>query len=270
MSAQENLNNISTNEKIEEEVNEEVKENLNDISTNEKINEEENEKVNENVSNNKASKSKNKTVRTKRSDPTKGELVALAKKRAIDNFEKGIADPEYRVTKMVNGKYRCFKRKVDLPPEPIKQDQIPKNLKSSDVVSDKQSEPINDKQSEPISDKSKDKSKKKDKNDPFADIVYFNLNNQMNEQLNKRLDFLNHEIEKLHSKNTKLKGKYKQLKQAIYVTESDDEENEKTTQEVEVNENTPTPVSTEPVTQSVTQPVIHRKTNGINFNQYFE
>ena len=254
MSAQENLNNISTNEKIDEEVNE----NVNNISTNE----EENEKVNENVSNNKAGKSKNKTVRTKRSDPTKGELVALAKKRAIDNFEKGIADPEYRVTKMVNGKYRCFKRKVDLPPEPIKQDQIPKNLKSSDVVSDK----INDKISEPITDKSKDKSRTKDKNDPFADIVYFNLNNQMNEQLNKRLDFLNHEIEKLHSKNTKLKGKYKQLKQAIYVTESDDEENEKTTQEVEVNENTQTPTPTEPVTQ----PVIHRKTNGINFNQYFE
>ena len=140
-------------------------ENLNNISTNEKIDEEENEKVNENLNNNKASKSKNKTVRTKRSDPTKGELVALAKKRAIDNFEKGIADPEYRVTKMVNGKYRCFKRKVDLPPEPIKQDQIPKNLKSSDVVSDKQSEPINDKITEPINDKSKDKSKKKDKND---------------------------------------------------------------------------------------------------------
>ena len=267
MSVQENLNNISTNEKIEEEVNE----NLNDISTNEKINEEENEKVNENLNNNKASKSKNKTVRTKRSDPTKGELVALAKKRAIDNFEKGIADPEYRVTKMVNGKYRCFKRKVDLPPEPIKQDQIPKNLKSSDVVNDT----INDKQSEPISDKSKDKSKKKDKGDPFADIVYFNLNNQMNEQLNKRLDFLNHEIEKLHSKNTKLKGKYKQLKQAIYVTDSGDEENvnehEKTTQDVEVHENTQTPTPTEPVTQPVTpSPAIHRRTNGINFNQYFK
>ena len=259
MSVQENLNNISTNEKIEEEVNEEVKENLNDISTNEKIDENLN---NEDSKNTKASKSKNKTVRTKRSDPTKAELVALAKKRAIDNFEKGIADPEYRVTKMVNGKYRCFKRKVDLPPEPIKQDQIPKNLKSSDVVNDK----ISDKQSEPITDKSKDKSKKKDKGDPFADIVYFNLNNQMNEQLNKRLDFLNHEIEKLHSKNTKLKGKYKQLKQAIYVTDSGDEENEKTTQEVEVHENTPTPTPTEPVTQ----PVIHRKTNGINFNQFFK
>lgn len=238
MSDQEETHEDSNNEILEENVKENVQE---------EIHEETHEK---------------QTVRTKRSDPTKKELVALAKKRAIDNFEKGIADPEYRVTKMTNGKYRCYKRKVDLPPEPIKQDQIPKNLKSSDVVNDT----INDKQSEPISDKSKDKSKKKDKNDPFADIVYFNLNNQMNEQLNKRLDFLNHEIEKLHSKNTKLKGKYKQLKQAIYVTESDDEENEKTTQEVEVHENTQTPTPTEPVTQ----PVIHRKTNGINFNQFFK
>ena len=242
MSVQEETHEDSNNEILEENVKENVQE---------EIHEETHEK---------------QTVRTKRSDPTKGELVALAKKRAIDNFEKGIADPEYRVTKMVNGKYRCFKRKVDLPPEPIKQDQIPKNLKSSDVVS----EPISDKINEPITDKSKDKSKKKDKNDPFADIVYFNLNNQMNEQLNKRLDFLNHEIEKLHSKNTKLKGKYKQLKQAIYVTDSGDEENEKTTQEVEVNENTQTPTPTEPVTQPVTQPVIHRKTNGINFNQFFK
>ena len=238
MSDQEETHEDSNNEILEENVKENVQE---------EIHEETHEK---------------QTVRTKRSDPTKKELVALAKKRAIDNFEKGIADPEYRVTKMTNGKYRCYKRKVDLPPEPIKQDQIPKNLKSSDVVNDT----INDKQSEPITDKSKDKSKKKDKNDPFADIVYFNLNNQMNEQLNKRLDFLNHEIEKLHSKNTKLKGKYKQLKQAIYVTESDDEENEKTTQDVEVNENTQTPTPTEPVTQ----PVIHRKTNGINFNQFFK
>ena len=247
MSIQEDSNNETVDQKVQEEVNENV-----------------NEKVNEQVNEGQA-------VMTKRSDPTKGELVALAKKRAIDNFEKGIADPEYRVTKMVNGKYRCFKRKVDLPPEPIKQDQIPKNLKSSDVVNDT----INDKQSEPISDKSKDKSKKKDKNDPFADIVYFNLNNQMNEQLNKRLDFLNHEIEKLHSKNTKLKGKYKQLKQAIYVTDSGDEENvnehEKTTQDVEVHENTQTPTPTEPVTQPVTpSPAIHRRTNGINFNQYFK
>ena len=254
MSDQENSNNISTNEKIEED-NEKVNENVNDISTNEK----ENEKVNENVSNNKASKSKNKTVRTKRSDPTKGELVALAKKRAIDNFEKGIADPEYRVTKMVNGKYRCFKRKVDLPPEPIKQDQIPKNLKSSDVVS----EPINEKQSfEPITDKIKDK-KKKDKNDPFADIVYFNLNNQMNEQLNKRLDLINHEIEKLHSKNTKLKGKYKQLKQAIYVTDSDEEG-------VSDHENEPSTPAEPSTPMTSTEPVMRRRTNGINFNQFFK
>ena len=245
MSIQEDLNNIKTNKEINEEVNEDV--------NNEKTNEEVDEKV--------SSKSKNQTVKTKRSDPTKGELVALAKKRAIDNFEKGIADPEYRVTKMTNGKYRCYKRKVDLPPEPVKQDQIPKNVRSSDVVTEKVVEKT---------DKIKDKPKNKDKqHDPFADIVYFNLNNQMNEQLNKRLDFLNHEIEKLHTKNTKLKGKYKQLKQAIYVTESDDE-NENVEHQNESSVPEVTQPSTPTSTESIPSPVIRRKTTGINFNQYFK
>ena len=155
MSIQEDLNNIKTSEKVNENVQEEVHE-----ETHEEVHEEQ-------------------TVKTQRSDPTKRELIAIAKKRAIDNFEKGIADPEYKVTKMTNGKYRCYKRKVDLPPEPVKQDQIPKNVRSSDVVSKKVVE------TDEI--EVKPKNKNKDKHDPFADIVYFNLNNQMNEQLNKRL-----------------------------------------------------------------------------------
>ena len=201
------------------------------------------------------------TVKTKRSDPTKKELIALAKKRAIENFEKGIVDLEYRITKMANGKYRCYKRKVDLPPEPVKQDQIPKNVRSSDVVSEKVVE------TDEI--EVKPKNKNKDKHDPFADIVYFNLNNQMNEQLNKRLDFLNHEIEKLHSKNTKLKGKYKQLKQAIYVTDSDEEVVSENVEHQNAEPSAPKETQPEP-TQQATEPVIRRRTNGINFNQFFK
>ena len=221
-----------------------IQEDSNNETVDQKVNEQVNEQVNE-----------GQAVKTKRSDPTKSELIALAKKRAIENFEKGIADPEYRVTKMKNGKYRCYKRKVDLPPDPVKQDQIPKNIRSSDSVSEKVVEKT---------DKIKDKPKNKDKqHDPFSDIVYFNLNNQMNEQLNKRLDFLNHEIEKLHTKNTKLKGKYKQLKQAIYVTDSDEEG----VSEHENESSTPAEPST-PMTS--TEPVMRRRTNGINFNQFFK
>ena len=229
MSIQEDSNNEIVDENVNENVQEEAHE-----ETHEEPNEEQ-------------------TVKTQRSDPTKRELIAIAKKRAIDNFEKGIADPEYRVTKMTNGKYRCYKRKVDLPPEPVKQDQIPKNIRSSAT------EQITEQKTDEI----KDKAKNKDKHDPFADIVYFNLNNQMNEQVNKRLDFLNHEIEKLHSKNTKLKGKYKQLKQAIYVTDSDEEG----VSEHENESSTPAEPST-PMTS--TEPVMRRRTNGINFNQFFK
>ena len=238
MSIQEDSNNEIVDENVNENVQEEVHE-----ETHEEVHEEQ-------------------TVKTQRSDPTKRELIAIAKKRAIDNFEKGIADPEYRVTKMKNGKYRCYKRKVDLPLEPVKEDQIPKNRRSSDVINEKVVEKT---------DKIKDKPKNKDKqHDPFADIVYFNLNNQMNEQLNKRLDFLNHEIERLHSKNTKLKGKYKQLKQAIYVTESDDENEHENEHQNESSVPEVTQPSTPTSTESIPSPVIRRRTTGINFNQYFK
>ena len=187
---------------------------------------------------------------TKRSDLTKKELAAIAKQRAIENFNNGVIDPEYKVTKMKNGKFRCTKRKTDLPPEPIKQDQIPDNVKSSEKTIEKT-----------------EKVKSKEKvHDPFSDIVYFNMTNQVNEQLNKRLDLLNSQIEKLSSKNSKLKGKYKQLKQAIFVSEDEEEPTN------------PEPVNPEPVEPAKNEPVEpaqppsqipRRRTTGINFNQFF-
>ena len=51
----------------------------------------------------------------------------------------------------------------------------------------------------------------KTEHDPMQDIVYYNLTNQISEQLNKRLDMVNAEIERLRNKNSKLKNKYKNL-----------------------------------------------------------
>ena len=145
---------------------------------------------------------------------TAKELLAQAKQRAIDNFEKGIEDLEFKVVKCKNGKYRCTKRKEPLPPTPINVNQIEPNVGSSGSI-----------RSEP------EKPKKKKEIDPaLKDIVYFNLNSQVNEQLNKRLDLLNAQIERLNGKNAKLKGKYKQLKQAIFITD-DEDENEPVEQE---------------------------------------
>ncbi|MBR4634642.1 hypothetical protein IKO50_07025, partial [bacterium] len=77
-----------------------------------------------------------KPGKTQRSDKTKFERAKDAKQRAIDNFKRGVIDPEYKVVKMSNDKYRCYKRKTDLPPDPIKLNQIPENKRSSDIVAE--------------------------------------------------------------------------------------------------------------------------------------
>ena len=190
-------------------------------------------------------------------EPTKKELLAAAKQRAIDNFEKGIADPEFKVIKMKNGKYRCTKRKNALPPEPINVNQIKENVRSDEKVNDEEDE-VKETKSKKSKKPQSGKGEAHEKNhDPFNDIIYFNLNNQVNEQLNKRLDLMSQEIEKIRNKNTKLKGKYKQLKQAIFVTE-----------EETVNE----PVKTEEPnkTEEPTKLRVIRKSNAMDFNKYFK
>ena len=227
---------------IEEEINDDSK------SVEESKNDEENKE---------SEKIELKPGKTQRSDKTKFELTKDAKARAIDNFKRGIPDPEYRVVKMSNEKYRCYKRKQPLPPEPIKLNQVPENKRSSEIINE------NDENDEVKPRKPKNKGE----HDPFSDIVYFNMTNQISEQLNKRLDAVNLELERLRHKNSKLKGKYKQLKQAIYITEEEEvnEQNEtKPIVEQSVNQQ---PV----IQQQFDSPIIRptRRTAAINFNRFF-
>ena len=195
----------------------------------------------------------------KRSDKTKAELRKESKQRAIDNFTRGIPDPEYRVVKLNSGKFRCYPRKQPLPPEPIKLNQVPENKRSSELETRNDDE-IEAKPRKP---------KIKGEHDPFSDIVYYNLSNQISEQLNKRLDAVNVELERLRHKNSKLKGKYKQLKQAIYITEEEDNnENEsKPIVEQQVNQHEPQPQPQKQFESPIIRPT--RRTTAINFNRFF-
>ena len=213
---------------------------------------------------------------SKRSDKTKAELKKDAKQRAIDNFQRGIPDPEFRVVKLNSGKYRCYPRKEPLQPEPIKLNQIAENKKSEEIITSADSV-------DKIETKSKSKSK-----DPFADIVCYNMSNQISEQLNKRLDAVNLELERLRHKNSKLKGKYKQLKQAIYITEEEDNHEDNQQQlrsELQPNEIRPS-IQPQPIQQPQhevghspaadfisdiqSQPIQPTKRfNTINFNRFF-
>jgi len=233
-------------------IQEEFQNNSEEENTNETINETNEETNDEPIE---ETKPKQTITKTKRSDSTKAELEKQAKQRAIDNFQKGITDLEYRVVQMTNGKFRCYKRKEPLAPTPIKLNQIPENKPSDEQVENV----------EIVEDESNTKSKKKkDKKEhnPFDDIVYFNMSNQISEQLNKRLDAVNAELDKLKHKNSKLKGKYKALKQAIYIT--DEEEDIVDNQQSEQHE----PVQQVQQVQQIPQAA--RSNRGINFNRFFQ
>ena len=201
-----------------------------------------------------------KSNKTQRSDKTKFERAKDSKQRAIEAFKQGQIDPEFRVVKMANGKFRCYKRKEPLTPTPINVNQIQPNKPSNDEVD------------ELVESKPSTKTKSPKQHNPFDDIVYYNMSNQISEQLNKRLDAVNAEIERLRHKNTKLKGKYKQLKQAIYITEEEEkDEQQPIPQSIQQQQ-----IQQQPIQQPIQQPMPQQQqlpplriTPGINFDRFF-
>ena len=178
------------------------------------------------------------------------------KARAIEAFNRGESDPEYRVIKMKNGKYRTYLRSAEnekVTSKPVVKTEVKPDVKTVESVTRAKSEP--------------------EQHNPFNDIVYYNMNNQFNEQLSKRLDEVNNEIMRLKQKNTKLKGKVKQLKQVIYVTDDEDEEApeqvERVQSEQAVQSEQQTIQSEQQQIQPEPVPVRPRRTNGIDFNRYF-
>ena len=189
----------------------------------------------------------------KKSNKTSKQMVKESKQRAIDNYNKGIIDPEWRVVKMSNGKYRTYKRKEPLPPDPINVNQVMPNKPAPTVAEENTIVHTNDKT-------------KTKQDDPLANVIYYNLNNQINDQLNKRIDMINEELQRLRNKNSKLKNKVKNLKQAIFI--SDDEENNNEPEPMQQdNRNNDEPQPQQLTT--TTLPTHVRRNTGINFNQFF-
>ena len=193
-----------------------------------------------------------------RSDKTVKEQFKDSKLRAIEAFKQGQIDPEFRVVRMANGKFRCYKRKTPLVQEPINVNQIRPNVRNVQVIDETAPEPIV-------------RPKTPKPHDPFSDIVYYNMTNQISEQLNKRLDAVNAEIERLRNKNSKLKNKYKSLKQAIFITEEEEHDEEPQPQETPHEEQPheqPQPVQ-QVQQMPVQQPQSFRRAPTINFDRFF-
>ena len=179
--------------------------------------------------------------------------------RAINNFNQGHEDPELDVCLMSNGQYRCSWKKGVPTNNPINVNQIPVN---------KPSQPKPVQEASPIT-----QPPVKAGRDPFADIVYYNMSNQLSEQMNKRLDSITAEIERLRHKNSKLKGKYKTLKQALFVSDDEDEDEAHATQPDSIANNiepvnAELKIEPEPTPQLVIpRPPIRQ--NHIDYNRFF-
>ena len=179
--------------------------------------------------------------------------VCEARARAIDNFINGKEDPEYNVQLMSNGKYRCSKRKdfvAELPPPPNNPINVNQVIENKHIIEEN----------------SKSKANHNKEHDPLKDIIYYNMSNQISEQLNKRLDVVTNEIERLRNKNKKLKNKYKNLKQAIYVT---DDEDEFASNDAANTAALQTPIEENSI-QSIQLPQKFQRNIGLNFNRFFE
>lgn len=201
----------------------------------------------------------------------KSKTATAARIRAITNFEKGIEDPEFNVKVLSNGQYRVSKRKeacdhagnqgsfIKSAPAPSNNPIAVNQIAENKPAAERNLTP-------PPTQPAKTKA-----HDPFSDIVYYNINNQLNEQINKRLDMVTAELERLRNKNKKLKGKYKNLKQAIYITDDEDEEIEQDTVQQEQQQAPQQQISQpEPEIQQYQIPIANNRSNILNFNRFFQ
>ena len=94
------------------------------------------------------------------------------------------------------------------------------------------------------------------------DIIYYNINNTLNEQIVNTIHELTKRVDSLSNKHKKMKNKYKRLKDTLFTTEEDENE--------DVIQN----ATDEHVVQNATdehnrQRTFSRTTSRIDFNKYF-
>ena len=92
---------------------------------------------------------------------------------------------------------------------------------------------------------------------------------------NKRLDYVNAELERLRNKNHKLKGKYKQLKQAVFISDDEDAEEPEEQEQLEQPVHEVGSIRDNKSQQTIVQPsepILRpqpKRSTGINFNRFF-
>ena len=134
-------------------------------------------------------------------------LTPGVRRRILDEYDRGIENPNFEVIICTNGKRQLRKRKTPLQsthnPSPQQQSQQPP-----------QPQPLHTHESQPTQ-----------HHVSWADsIQYYNIQNTFNEQVIKQIEDLQSRISHQNDKHKKLKSKYRKLKRSLYEDEEEADE----------------------------------------------
>lgn len=134
-------------------------------------------------------------------------LTPGVRRRILDEYDRGIENPNYEVIICTNGKRQLRKRKTPLQsthnPSPQQQSQQPP-----------QPQPLHTHEPQPTQ-----------QHVSWTDsIQYYNIQNTFNEQVIKQIEDLQSRISHQNDKHKKLKSKYRKLKRSLYEDEEEADE----------------------------------------------
>ena len=181
-------------------------------------------------------------------------LTPGVRRRILDEYDRGIENPNFEVIICTNGKRQLRKRKTPLQsthnPSPQQSQQPP------------QQQPLHTHESH-----------SPQQHVSWTDsIQYYNIQNTFNEQVLKQIEDLQSRISHQNDKHKKLKSKYRKLKRSLYEDEEEADADTDTTnspQNNNLSEEPHTQLQTEDLQQQYQQlPLKRNMRDAVDFSRY--
>ena len=183
-------------------------------------------------------------------------LTSGARRRILDEYDRGIENPNYEVILCTNGKRQLRKRKTPLQnhsPSPQQSSQQPPLQPSFAPPSPQPPSPQH--------------------HVSWIDsIQYYNVQNTFNEQVLKQIEDLQSRISHQNDKHKKLKSKYRKLKRSLYEDEEEAEDsinNQNDNSAAEASQQPyPQPQPEDPQQQYQQLPLKRNMRDAVDFSRY--
>ena len=188
-------------------------------------------------------------------------LTSGARRRILDEYDRGIENPNYEVILCTNGKRQLRKRKTPLQnhsPSPQQSSQQPPLQPSFAPPSPQPPSPQPPSPQHHVS--------------WIDSIQYYNVQNTFNEQVLKQIEDLQSRISHQNDKHKKLKSKYRKLKRSLYEDEEEAEDsinNQNDNSAAELSQQPyPQPQPEDPQQQYQQLPLKRNMRDAVDFSRY--